>query len=141
MTSDDVVARLANTYRNEGADHRAAPAEPASGAPDDPVTKLARTYEGSSNGTAVAPAAPAEPAEPAHVDPNDPVSKLARTYEQPGDAPQDAPQDAPPGDAPAYTFKSPIEGQQFDAQVIDTYSRVARELNLSQAQAQRVLDE
>ena len=38
-----------------------------------------------------------------------------------------------------YEFKVP-EGKQFDAEVLTTYSEVARELNLSQEAAQRVLD-
>lgn len=38
-----------------------------------------------------------------------------------------------------YEFKAP-EGQSFDEKVIATYSEVARELNLSQDAAQKVLD-
>lgn len=38
-----------------------------------------------------------------------------------------------------YEFKAP-EGKQFDAEVLTAYSEVARELNLSQEAAQRVLD-
>lgn len=38
-----------------------------------------------------------------------------------------------------YEFKAP-EGQQFDAAVIDAFSEVAKELNLPQEAAQKVLD-
>lgn len=48
--------------------------------------------------------------------------------------------EAKPQAAPEkYEFKAP-EGKQFDAEVLNTYSEVARELNLSQEAAQRVLD-
>ena len=48
--------------------------------------------------------------------------------------------EAKPQAAPEkYEFKAP-EGKQFDAEVLSTYSEVARELNLSQEAAQRVLD-
>jgi hypothetical protein len=48
--------------------------------------------------------------------------------------------EAKPQAAPEkYEFKAP-EGRQFDAEVLNTYSEVARELNLSQEAAQRVLD-
>ncbi len=48
--------------------------------------------------------------------------------------------EAKPQAAPEkYEFKAP-EGKQFDAEVLTAYSEVARELNLSQEAAQRVLD-
>lgn len=62
--------------------------------------------------------------------------------------PSDTPADAKAGDKPAdkptgapdkYEFKAP-EGQQFDSEVVTTFSEVAKELNLSQEAAQRVLD-
>lgn len=45
----------------------------------------------------------------------------------------------PQGAPEAYEFAAP-EGQQFDPAVIDAFSDVARELNLSQDAAQKVLD-
>lgn len=62
--------------------------------------------------------------------------------------PSDKPVDAKAGDKPAdrplgapdkYEFKAP-EGQQFDSEVVTTFSEVAKELNLSQEAAQKVLD-
>lgn len=51
--------------------------------------------------------------------------------------------EAPKAEAPkapeAYEFKVP-EGRAFDAEVITAYSQVAKELNLSQDAAQRLLD-
>lgn len=48
--------------------------------------------------------------------------------------------DEKPAGAPeAYEFKAP-EGHKFDEQVIEEYSAVAKELNLSQEAAQKMLD-
>ena len=51
--------------------------------------------------------------------------------------------EAPKAEAPkapeAYEFKVP-EGRTFDAEVMASYSQVAKELNLSQESAQRLLD-
>lgn len=54
-------------------------------------------------------------------------------------APEAKAEAKPQGAPEKYEFKSP-EGKQFDAEVLTTYSEVARELNLSQEAAQRVLD-
>lgn len=58
-------------------------------------------------------------------------------------APADAAKTEAPAEAKAapetYEFKAP-EGRAFDPEVIAEYSRVAKELNLSQEAAQRVLD-
>lgn len=45
----------------------------------------------------------------------------------------------PTGAPEKYEFKAP-EGQEFDPAVLDSYSEVARELNLSQEAAQKLLD-
>ena len=45
----------------------------------------------------------------------------------------------PDGAPESYDFKPP-EGQQFDQQVLQSFAEVARELNLTQDAAQRVLD-
>lgn len=69
-------------------------------------------------------------------------------------APQTAPQtakdpeaaneaaDAPPAaKAPeVYEFKAPETGEPLDAQVLDTYKQAARELDLTQEQAQTLID-
>ena len=58
-------------------------------------------------------------------------------------APADAAKTKAPAEAKAapetYEFKAP-EGRVFDSEVIAEYSKVAKELNLSQEAAQRVLD-
>ena len=58
-------------------------------------------------------------------------------------APADAAKTEAPAEAKAapetYEFKAP-EGRVFDSEVIAEYSKVAKELNLSQEAAQRVLD-
>ena len=51
----------------------------------------------------------------------------------------EAPADAKPTAPETYEFKAP-EGRTFDSEVIAEYSKVAKELNLSQEAAQRVLD-
>jgi hypothetical protein len=51
----------------------------------------------------------------------------------------EAPQAEAPKAPEAYEFKVP-EGRAFDAEVITAYSQVAKELNLSQDAAQRLLD-
>lgn len=45
----------------------------------------------------------------------------------------------PQGAPEKYDFKTP-EGREFDAQVIEQFSEVAKELNLSQDDAQKVID-
>lgn len=51
----------------------------------------------------------------------------------------EAPADAKPTAPEKYEFKAP-EGQEFDGETITAYSEVARELNLSQDAAQKLLD-
>lgn len=48
--------------------------------------------------------------------------------------------DAKPQGAPEKYEFTPPEGREFDASVLDKYSEVARELNLSQADAQKMID-
>lgn len=47
--------------------------------------------------------------------------------------------DKPQGAPEQYEFK-PAEGREFDPKVIEAYSEVAKELNLSQESAQKVID-
>lgn len=51
----------------------------------------------------------------------------------------EAPAEDKPNAPETYEFKAP-EGRAFDSEVIAEYSKVAKELNLSQEAAQRVLD-
>ena len=51
----------------------------------------------------------------------------------------EAPQAEAPKAPEAYEFKAP-EGRVFDSEVMASYSQVAKELNLSQESAQRLLD-
>ena len=70
-------------------------------------------------------------ADPAPVDPAPPPEPPAEELIDPP-APQGAPE--------KYEFVPP-EGQQYDTEVIGVYSKVAKELNLTQDGAQKLLDE
>lgn len=48
-------------------------------------------------------------------------------------------EDTPEGAPEKYEFKAP-EGKEFDAEVLGQFEEIARELNLSQDAAQRILD-
>jgi hypothetical protein len=75
------------------------------------------------------------------------AAQQATTKQDPGNAGSEAPEQStttndgkqPPGTPERYDFK-PIEGGELDAQVLTAYSEVARELQLSQEAAQKVLD-
>ena len=67
-----------------------------------------------------------------------PVADAIETGNTEGDS-KDAPNAEAVGAPEKYEFKAP-EGKNFDNEVISTYSQVARELNLSQASAQKMLD-
>ena len=67
-----------------------------------------------------------------------PVADAAETGNTEGDS-KDAPKTEAVGAPEKYEFKPP-EGKNFDNEIITTYSQVARELNLSQASAQKMLD-
>ena len=56
-----------------------------------------------------------------------------------GEGSTDGDQGKPQGAPEKYEFKA-HEGQQFDTQVLEQFSEVAKELNLSQDAAQKVLD-
>ena len=64
-----------------------------------------------------------------------------QTESQPaeGQAAQGEAQSKPEGAPEKYEFQAP-EGQAFDAQVLDQFSEVAKELNLTQDNAQKMLD-
>lgn len=62
------------------------------------------------------------------------TADAARTAESNGNKTE-----TPNGAPEKYEFKAP-EGRQFDAEVITSFSEVAKELNLSQEAAQKVLD-
>lgn len=61
------------------------------------------------------------------------------TEAKPADGAESAGEAKPQGAPEKYEFKA-AEGQQFDSKVIDQFSDVARELNLPQDAAQKVLD-
>lgn len=68
----------------------------------------------------------------------------AEDQDQPGQDDQKADDDpsddeAPEGAPEKYEFKAP-EGREFDAEVLTVFSEVAKELNLSQKAAQKILD-
>ena len=67
-----------------------------------------------------------------------PVADATETGNTEGDG-KDAPKAEAVGAPEKYEFKAP-EGKNFDNEVISTYSQVARELNLSQDSAQKMLD-
>lgn len=58
--------------------------------------------------------------------------------QQGDDAGQGGKQDEPEGAPEQYEFKAP-EGREYDASVINAFSEVAKELNLSQDEADKVL--
>lgn len=82
---------------------------------------------------AAAPAAPQQDAAPAAGD------KPAEGDKPAADNPADKGGDKPAGAPEKYEFKAP-EGTEFNANVIAAYSEVAKELNLPQDAAQKVLD-
>jgi hypothetical protein len=101
-------------------------AAPSSSAPEGAAATAAKLY-----GDGQKPTATQEPQ----------AATTAAAETVAGDQPAtEAKAEAKPQAAPEkYEFKVP-EGKQFDAEVLTTYSEVARELNLSQEAAQRVLD-
>lgn len=61
------------------------------------------------------------------------------TGDTPDEAAEQEAEGAKEGAPEAYEFKAP-EGQEFDPSVISAFSEVAKELNLSQENAQKLLD-
>lgn len=84
-------------------------------------------------GQAVAAAA-AEPAKAAAT-----AAEQAKPQQQQEAKVEAKPEQAKPAVPEKYEFKQP-EGQQFDSEVLNAYSEVAKELQLSQEAAQKVLD-
>lgn len=68
-----------------------------------------------------------------------PEASQAEQGAQAAAKPEEKPAEAPEGAPEAYEFAAP-EGHVLDEGVIGKFSEVARELNLSQANAQKVLD-
>lgn len=105
------------------------------------MTDAATPSEGASTQTGAA-ATPAEGAQAAAT------AQTAQTAQAPGTETQAAEGTKPEGDKAAdkpqgapekYEFKPP-EGREFDAAVLEQFSEVARELNLPQEAAQKVID-
>ena len=70
---------------------------------------------------------------------NDQQPAAEQTEGQQPEGKQSEEKAADPGAPEQYEFAAP-EGKSFDATVIEAYSEVAKELNLSQDKAQKVLD-
>ena len=106
----------------------------------------ATTTEGASPSTATAPASATADklyggTQKAEATQGQQAADAATAGKEP--APADATETEAPAEVKAapetYEFKAP-EGRVFDSEVIAEYSKVAKELNLSQEAAQRVLD-
>ena len=102
-------------------------AAPASSAPDSVAATAAKLY---GDGTQKAPATQGQQAAAAATAGKEPAPAAAEDAKAHAEAPK-APE--------AYEFKAP-EGRVFDPEVMTAYSQVAKELNLSQDAAQRLLD-
>lgn len=81
---------------------------------------------------------------PATTEPNaesgaTPSAEATNTAAENQDQGEKSKEENPQGAPEKYEFKAP-EGQQYDAPTIDAFSEVAKELNLSQESAQKVLD-
>lgn len=87
------------------------------------------------------PTADTQTAAPEAAQPGSPDATQATSSETEGQqaAPEADATESPEGAPEAYEFKTP-EGQTFDASVITAYAEVAKELNLTQDNAQKVLD-
>lgn len=94
----------------------------------------ATTTEGQTAAPTQAPASAAPAQQPQTAPQQQPQAQAAPAVSAPA---TDA--GKPQGAPAAYEFKAP-EGLNYDAQVINTYTEVAKELNLSQEAAQKMLD-
>ena len=101
-------------------------AAPSSSAPEGMSATAAKLYGDGQKPTATQEPQAAKPA-------------AAETVAGDQQEPEAAAEAKAAADPVKYEFRSP-EGKQFDAEVMTAYSEVARELNLSQEAAQRVLD-
>lgn len=101
-------------------------AAPASSAPESVAATADKLY----GNTQKAPATQDRQAADAAPAGKEPAPAVAEEAKAPAEAPK-APE--------AYEFKVP-EGRTFDPEVMTAYSEVAKELNLSQEAAQRLLD-
>lgn len=88
------------------------------------------TNEGASSTTLVTAEPAAAPAKASVSEPTPAPEGASASTSEPAKA---------PGAPEKYEFKAP-EGQAFDAQVLEAYSTVAKELNLTQEAAQTLLD-
>jgi hypothetical protein len=99
------------------------------------MTALTAPETTPTEGQAVAPQAPAAPAQAASA----PEQKAPQNAPQPVAAEQKPVSDKPQGAPEKYEFKT-HEGFEFDSQVLEVFGNVAKELNLTQDSAQKVLD-
>ncbi|WP_436880891.1 MULTISPECIES: peptidase [Pseudescherichia] len=97
-----------------------------------------------SGGGGDAPAPVADPSAPAGNEPPaaDPAKPVADPEKPEGDKPDDQKkqeEQKPEGAPEKYEFK-PAEGQQLDAAALEQFEPIARELNLTNEQAQKMVD-
>ena len=104
------------------------------------MTDEAAPAEGATDGVAGGAAAPAEGATPAEA------AATTLTADKPSEAPPEsqdaAPKDetAPAGAPEAYEAFSAPDGTTLDQAAVDAFTPVARDLNLTQEQAQKLVD-
>lgn len=111
---------------------------PAGGTPQAPTGS--QEAAATPPGATAAPAAPAAPAAAAPAQGNATPAEPAAAA-KPAEGASTEAQPAQPAGAPEkYEFQAP-EGVNFDPAVVDKFSAVAKELNLSQEAAQKVLSE
>ena len=70
----------------------------------------------------------------------EPAQEEGGTEQEPPETEKAEPESKPEGAPEKYEFKAPEEGAEFATEVLEAYEGVARELDLTQANAQRVLD-
>lgn len=89
--------------------------------------------------TAQAPAAGTPPEAGAAAVTQQPASDTQKAEGAQPEAKTESEADKPKGAPDKYEFKAP-EGREFDSEVLAQYSEVAKELNLSQDDAQKMID-
>ena len=100
------------------------------------MTEAATTPEGSPESIDVANALYGESAETKQQS----IAEQEQPTDQKVEGAENAESEQAPEGAPEkYEFKAP-EGQSYDSEIIETYSEIAKEFNLSQEKAQKMLD-
>lgn len=102
------------------------------------MTEAATTTEGSPESNDVADAL-YNNSQPAETKQQSTDEQNQVTDQKGDDAEKTESEQAPEGAPEKYEFKAP-EGQTYDPEIIETYSEIAKEFNLSQEKAQKMLD-